>query len=88
MINREEHEQHDLDEKWELIDIDVINVLTSFAPSMIKYISGINHYGNMIRMVNKSNTTSVCHCVIIMKGGIILHHAKIIRAIERNERKN
>ena len=35
-------------------------MFVSCVPSMIKYIAGINHYGNRIRMTCKSNATATC----------------------------
>ena len=55
--DREKHMQHKYGEQWELIDAQARNVFTSFTPSMIKWISVINHYRNMIRKIDKSNVT-------------------------------
>ena len=59
--NFEECIQHEHGKQWKLIDEEVRNVLTSCTPIMIKCITGINLYGNMIRMIDKSNATSVCY---------------------------
>ena len=45
--------------KMELIDAEARNFLTSCTESMIKCAAGINHCGNKIRMIHKSNTTEV-----------------------------
>ena len=44
----------------ELIDAESRNVLTIGVRSVIKRVAGINNYGNMTRIRDKSNATTVC----------------------------
>ena len=47
-------------EQWDLVDIDARNVFTSYAPSMIKCILGLNQHGERIKCINMINKTAVC----------------------------
>ena len=44
---------------WDLIGIEVRYAFSSSTPTMIKCAEGIDHYGNRIKKIDKSNTTSV-----------------------------
>ena len=52
--------QHEHGEQWELIDSNARNVFTSCTPSMSTCITGINHYRQINRMTDKSNSTAAC----------------------------
>ena len=56
----EEYVQHKHGEQWDLIDVDARKVFANFTPSMIKDVTGINHYGERIKCIDKSNKTAAC----------------------------
>ena len=80
--------KHKYDEKCVLIDIEARDVFSSGVPSMIKCAVGINHCGNRINKIDKSNTRTVLpecgsdeYCEHVML-------CKRTGKIEKNERRN
>ena len=58
--NCEEYMKNKYGEWWYLIDTDTRKVFASCAQSMIKCVSGINHYGKIIKHEDKRKTTEEC----------------------------
>ena len=59
-VNSEEFMKHKHGEQWCWIDADTTNILVSCVPSMIKWVIGMNYYGEMINHMEKSNTKAAC----------------------------
>ena len=83
-INCEEHMKHKYGEQWVTIETDARNVFTSCTLSMIKHIEGINDYGEIIKRIDKSNTTAVFSSCVEIEFWEPFYCVNRIRTEDRN----
>ena len=55
-----EHMQHKYGEKCDVIDTEAKDLLSSSTSNMIKCTAGINHYGEILKKIDKHNKTAAC----------------------------